>query len=368
MAAALIEKKRECEEVGTPLTLEQLLSAWHSAKASVTSSSGGGKRAWARYNTACIDLKAEPQPVTVEKIYGFILYECLRGIKSHTLGAAVGSLLAYVSLPELDIDVGDVAAPAARRAIAGAVRSAAVEFPSEVERVLPIDDAVMLQVHAYLLPFLEDDNIWALQMWSIMTLAYATGLRSVNYLGRRLTPSQLRVVELKDGRSTSQWDVPYRKTKRSTRDREKDTVVAPRRPDTLEEQKLDHFRALQRYLSAVGIKPGKGAQSIFPGRFKNGNLRDYIYEAYDYGWFLDDLRWLLQKAGVRDNERYGSHSFRRGCATRLLGMGAAPSLVMKLCGWAAEESMRIYDARMLEVAEQVGDLELARQAGPARNR
>jgi integrase len=60
---------------------------------------------------------------------------------------------------------------------------------------------------------------------------------------------------------------------------------------------------------------------------------------------------------------------RRTAATRMLRLGVKSYTVMRLCGWASEQSLRIYDARCEELADEVTAAERARaQATPGELR
>jgi integrase len=117
---------------------------------------------------------------------------------------------------------------------------------------------------------------------------------------------------------------------------------------------LDAFLAIQDWRQRCGAEFGVGVTPVFSARHKkSGGLLHPLERDYPYPRALEDVRWVLEQAGVAHAGSYGMHSLRRGCATRLLGAGAPWATVKRLIGWQSDAAMEKYDGRLEELAEEV---------------
>jgi len=313
-------------------------------------STGGGAGVWRRYVAACDRHGGTPDlPVTPEKVMGFALGECLRGMSTRQLPDAVGSLLRHAE--EEELAMGGWTAKSRRR-VDGVVALLCEEFPAEVIRARPLTDEVLRQVRAYLAPFLDRGDRWALMWWALLTLSYAACLRSIEYLQGALTAAQISVVTLPcSGRQALCLDLPFSKGRRNVRDGERDRVAVPRRSDA--DQDIDAFPAVQAYMAAVGHRIGVSERALFEPRNRTtGDPKDPLFGVYKYSTAMRDLRWLLHAAGVADADAFSTHSMRRGGATLLLSIGTPWKSVKRIGRWASDDAMDNYDARVAAVAAE----------------
>jgi len=325
-----------------PMTLGDLAAHAMAATASAT---GAGAAAWRRYVAACAAYgDTPPAPFTPAGALGFALCECLRGINSSGLSAAVAAALRHAEDTGVEMQGWN---DAGRRTVSRGLRALAADFPAEVVRARPMTDEVMLAVHAYLGPFLARGDVYARMWWAMLTTAYAGCLRSIEFLGDALTPGQLSVSSVAGGRDMLELDLPFRKTSRNERDAEMDRVTLPPRPPA--ERLLDPLPAMRAYLVAAGLELGTGDEPLFERRRRDPTGTPWPESApcYSYAASLRELRWLLRKAGPSDADAgtYAWHSCRRGMATHLLAMGVPWGVVKKLGSWAADASLANYDAR-----------------------
>ena len=315
--------------------------------------SGPAASAWRSYLAACIGHgRTPPTPVTADKLCGHVVTMFLNGLSPDTVSNYVSGVIKYAVTESLLQGVVD----AVRAQVSGLRRVLETEFPGEKQRVLPLLDAELLQVHAYLRKFLDRGDLWAMGWWAMLLVMRDCCLRSNEALGGALTGRQLTRVQLSDGLPTIVLDVAFSKTHKAMRDREKDCVVISRRPKA---PTLDAYRALDAYLvrCSLPVGPTGASTSVFPERFKTSGARRFPMTGdYPYQNALDDLRWLLGEAGVSRPLQYGLHSPRRGGATRYLAMGVRWDIVKRLGRWATDEALREYDARYLELAEAVTSL------------
>ena len=273
--------------------------------------------------------------------------------------ATLGLLLRYC---EEEAEAGRLAAAEvlgvqARAGLKRFVEEARAEFPGAKERKEALDDDVMLQIYGFLQPFLARRDVrmvWATQFWALATLAYAVGPRSIEYLGTALTWSQLTPLKLTDGRLTVVLDLPFRKPAQSQRlrDPQRDKTVVPVRAGP-----LGPYAALERWRLVCGAAYGKGHQPVFSQRHRVDGQLATADGSYPYQAFHRDLRWVLTEAGVAEPQRYATHSFRSGCATRLLSRRVPWATVKRLIGWSTDEAMKNYDRRLRELAEEVASYE-----------
>jgi hypothetical protein len=304
--------------------------------------------------------------VTPEKIVGFLVGECLRGISSQTLRGRLAALRRYL----LD-NPGTPGASAATNAAASAVYTRTLgwlekEFPGEVQRKNIFDDATLRKMRAFLDPFLRRGDLFALSTWSMLLLNCSLGCRNVHLRGRAFTWSQVTPLMMRDGTPTLAADLPYSKANRGRRDKQFDGVPVPRRSS--DDRDLDAYLAFVRYASALGLTiDGTGSDAVFPSRHRlSGALKNAIEQDTPEHVQRADLRWILEQAGVPNVNGWGLHSPRRTAATRYLRLGVSPYTVMRQCGWASEKSLRIYDARLVDLAEEITAHEAGRTWAPAK--
>jgi len=340
------------QEAGSkPMTLAELSGHVDSA-AAARRAAGSGNRAWGRYVQACSDYAgAAPLPLTPEKVLGFALCECLRGISSSSLKATCISLESHVREEGWEMSGWDTLAPSRiRRGLDALVH----EFPTDVVRAKPMTDVIMRDVRAYLEPYLARGDLYALMWWAMLSVAYAGCLRSIEFLGDALTPQQVRVTHGPGG-SMLELDLPFRKTHRNVRDEESDRVTLP--PRRRADADLDALPAMQAYAVAAGIDLGTGPAPMFVRRRRSAPCGEVPERkpGYQYQTSLSELRWILGKEGLQAAEgaRFSLHSLRRGGATRLLEIGVQWDIVKKLGGWAADTSLSNYDARGRALAASV---------------
>lgn len=322
----------------------------------------GGKEteaAWARYVERCEAHVTPPQPVTEEKICGFLLGECLRGIGSQTLTSRVSRLLRFLDEhPEVD-HAPAVASAGARREYARLIVQLQKEFPGEVRRKRVLTDDDLRRIKKYLQPFLDKDGLYAHGLWTLLLLNGAVGCRNKHMRGRAFTWSQIRTARLGGGSATLVLDLPYKKARKGLRDGQFDRVPVPRRAPA--DRDLDAVRAMRRYAALCGVGLGRSdsRDSVFPSRYKaDGRPTDPLYRDCSYEWMRAALLDVLEKAGFPEPMEYGLHSLRRTSATRMLKLGVDGYTVMRICGWASVRSLSIYDDRCVELADEVSAAEL----------
>lgn len=375
MGTALAEAERLRRAEGDVVGLEELDDRF-TAGASEKYGGRAAAAAFRAYTRACQRHKTPPSPITAQKIRGFLVGECLRGVSSQRLGTIAAVLLRHVQRPPsggagaevFDVDGDATSGPswASYRTIIGRLQK---EYPSEIKRRKTFSDGVLRRVRRYLAPFLAKGCLFAHSAWSMLLLNCAVGCRSKQLRGRAFTWSQVRLGRLDDGRPTVQLDLPFAKTTRAVRDRQRDVVAVPRR--TSRDDDLDAVPAFLRYAALCGRSLGDtrgDAVAVFVRRCRRSGLPaarggdDYSYKSC-----LADLHWVLQQAGLRRVHRWGLHSMRRTAATRYLRLGVDAADVMRLCGWASSASLEIYNARPTSSADVVSAKEQASAAtgGPA---
>jgi len=316
------------------------------------------KAAWARYEERCEAHRTPSQPVTQEKVCGYLLGECLRGIGSQSLAARVNWLLRYLDEhPKVDCAPA-VTSAGARREYARLIAQLQKEFPGEVRRKRVLTDDDLRRVKKYLQPFLDKDGLYAHGLWTLLLLNVAVGCRNKYLRGRAFTWSQIHTARQGDGAATLVLDLPYQKTRKGRRDGQFDRVPVPRRlPADFD---LDAVRAMKQYAALCGVRLGRSdsRDSVFPSRYKaNGRPTDPLYRGCDYGWMRAAFLDVLEKAGFKQPMEYGLHSMRRTSATRLLKLGVDGYTVMRICGWASVRSLSIYDDRCVELVDEVSAAE-----------
>ena len=358
----------------TPLTLEDLATHVRGVVAERRSDGAEGE-AWRCYEEAAQVWGSELLPLTPEKVLGFALGECLRGISTLYLLKRLTALRTYAIGNGLAMQGWNSRSLSEIKAGAAALRR---DFPAEVIRSLPMTDEVMRRVLAYLQPYMIEGELYALMWWSMLTLAYAGCLRSVSFLAGALTLSQMRVTVNAAGKRRLEAHVCWRKMSRNVKDRDRDWLTVPGRGG--EDADLDALTALETYAAAAGLTLGVGSTPLYDRRRRNGNLwpqkqrlmlavgkvspagaapassatrRSGPRVGYLYPAALKEFKWLLRASAVPDAAEYAWHSLRRGCATRLLAAGAPWDVVKKLGGWASDAAMENYDARGSAVADAV---------------
>lgn len=363
VGGALVHAAREAAAAGAPLNLASLAARFE-AGAKLRYGGQAARLAYTAYVKACKQHATAPQPVTEAKVVGFLVGECLRGRSSQTLKGTLSALLRHLVDGSGKGPTPAAATASARRRYSRTLHSLEKEFPGEVIRKNVFSDAVLRQILGYLAPFLGRGDLFAHGMWAMLLLNCAVGCRNVHLRGRAFTWSQVTWTALGDGGRTLVLDLPYSKMHRNLRDRQFDAVPVPRRAP--QDRDLDAVGAFLRYAAWSGNEvTGTGAASVFPRRNRlNGLPKDAAQQHYDEDDARTDLRWVMAKAGIQHPNQWGLHSMRRTAATRYLSLGVDPYTVMRLCGWKSSLSLRIYDARLGELAEEVSACEAGRKRIP----
>ena len=327
---------------GGGITLADAAAAWGAADRRRWLADSAAARAWKAYTTTCGRYHTPPLPLSLPKLEGFALIELIEGRGSQTLGKLISALRSYAIVERLATDGLD---DAELRALKGTLRRMCKEYPGTIKRVEPMLDDTLKRVHRFLAPFLSRGDLYALMWWAMLLTARDGCLRSIEYLGDALTASQVTRTKLPDGRPTFALSLDFRKTHKDEHGRNS-SVVLP-----IGHGVLSAPAALDAYIAAAHITPGKGAWPVFPRRRRvSGGVVDGTRGTHDYQAALDDLRWILEKAGVGNAKDFGMHSMRGGLPTELLALGAQPQSVLKFGDWSDPRSMALYDARRGELA------------------
>ena len=299
----VLTEAQTARDAGQPLTLVQLYKTFM-AGARVKYGGVSAEGAFRAYRQSCASNCTAPEPVTCEKVGGFLLSECLRGLSSHTLTARLSWLLR-----SLDTHPGvrcrsDVNSQTARREYMRHILALEKEFPGEIRRKEVFTDVSLRQLRAYLSPFLARDSLFAHGFWSMVLLNCAVGCRNKHLRGRAFTWSQMRRSKLGDGTETLILDLPYRKTSTGLRDAQFDAVPVPRRDGR--DADLDAVPALARYATLCGkpVDGSGGGGSVFPHRFKkSGRPTDELLGGCSYQQGRRDLLTVLEAAGFSEPTR-----------------------------------------------------------------
>jgi len=197
--------------------------------------------------------------VTPEKVCGFLLGECLRGVSSQTLAAKLGGLLRFLDDNDVVDRSDDALSAGARREYARCIQVLEKEFPGEVRRKRTFSDEDLRRIKQYLQPYLDKGGLFASGFWAQLLLACAVGSRHKNLRGRAFTWSQISIASVSDGSLTLVLDLPYRKMRRGLRDVQFDKVAVPRRDGA--NRDLDASGTMEEYAVLGGVALG----SISPG-------------------------------------------------------------------------------------------------------
>ena len=292
--------------------------------------------------------------MTPEKICGFLLGECLRGVSSQTLAAQVGRLLRFLDENSEVARSDDALSARARREYARCVQALEKEFPGEVRRKRTFSDEDLRRVKQYLQPYLDAGGLFAHGFWAQLLLACAVGSRHKNLRGRAFTWSQISTASLSDGTLTLVLDLPDRKTRRGLRDVQFDRVAVPRRDGA--DRDLDAVSAMEEYAVLCGVALGSSSSgdAVFPHRHKGSGLPSdpLLRDCSSHQARAAQLS-VLEAAGFPEPKAYGLHSPRRTAASRMLQLGVEGYTVMRICGWASARSLATYDNRCTELVEEV---------------
>lgn len=310
--------------------------------------------AWARFTETCGRHRTEPTPVTPEKVCGFLLGECLRGVSSQTLAAKLGGLLRFLDDNNVVDRSDDALSAGARREYARCIQVLEKEFPGEVRRKRTFSDEDLRRIKLYLQPYLDKGGLFASGFWAQLLLACAVGSRHKNLRGRAFTWSQISTASLSDGSLTLVLDLPYRKMRRGLRDVQFDKVAVPRRDGA--DHDLDAVSAMEEYAVRCGVALGSSSSgdAVFPHRHKLSGLpSDPLLRDCSSHQARAEQLFVLEAAGFPEPKAYGLHSARRTAASRMLRLGVDGYTVMRICGWASVRSLATYDNRCTELAEEV---------------
>jgi len=304
---------------------------------------------WAAFMRERIEYGGDAtEPVTPDEVGGYLTALLLRGIGSQTLGAHRARLFSYIRLarpPQHGLD------DTAMRTIAAMDAPLAKSFPGTIAQMETFGDGHLLRAVSALRPFCDRGYLFALEWRAILLLARAGMLRSVDWRAPAMPASQVTRVRAGEGATafdTVRIQLAFHKTEQRAFNPRAHAVTLPR--DSRFGGQLDFYPALLAYTAAAGIQLGRSATSLFPRYKRTSNApRGRNPSAYPYASALEDMRFILTKAGL-DARRYGLHSPRSSGATLLLTRGVPLHDVARLGLWADTASLRKYDRRENELA------------------
>lgn len=305
---------------------------------------------WRAFCEARIDYGDPPgAPVTTDALAGYLVSLCVGGCSSQTLAARLAHLLAYI---RLENPLQEGLSAEGLRSVGALLPRLAKSFPGTVLQMLALTDMDLLRIVNRLKPYCARGSLFALEWRAMLLLARSAMLRSCDYLAPAMVASAVRIVAAGEGAAaypTVRIELPYFKTQTRAFNPRAHLVVVPR--DGRYGGLLDFYPALLGYTAAAGITLGASTAPLFPRFRRTSNAhRGRRADRYPYAAALQDLRWLLGKAGVENAHRIGLHSPRASGATLYLAAGLPRADVQRLGLWSDPKSVATYDRREEAIA------------------